>query len=270
MTYTDRSPAAARRLRRATMLACIALLAGAAALTAPCALRAQESVHARMTLGGPPPTVRTEADLKAFLDDLESQEFAINTALGIETYYQWRGETSHRAAATNALSNDLLNRRDYAAIVNAWQGKVADSTLARRVALHARAFLQAKANPRLVLALSDLQSAIQDSIEKFRYTFGGQHYTSTALGQIVDTSGDRELRRGAYVAMTQRTPVIGPSVLRAMALNDSIRPAGGFREWRGCGPRALEPQPHPGPSRSRRIRARDTPRLSRHARPRPQ
>lgn len=235
MTHMDRLPAAARGLRRATIPFCIAVLAGAAAITAPRGLRAQESVRVRMTLGGPPPAVRTEADLKAFLDDLESQQFAINTALGIETYFQWRGETTHRAAATNALANDLLNRPDYAAIVNAWQGKVSDSTLARRVALHARAFQQAKANPRLVLALSNLQSAIQDSIEKFRYTFAGQHYTSTALGEIVDTAGDRELRRGAYVAATQRTPVIGPSVLRAMALNDSIGRQEGFANGADAG-----------------------------------
>ncbi|MFI5248782.1 MAG: hypothetical protein ACHQTF_02365 [Gemmatimonadales bacterium] len=235
MTHTDRSPAPARRLRRATMPACVALLAGAAAIAAPSGLRAQDAARARMTLGGAPPTVRTQADLKAFLDDLESQEFAINTALGVETYYQWRGETTHRAAATNALANDLLNHRDYAAIVNAWKGKVSDSTLARRVELHARAFLQAKANPRLVLALVTLQSAIQDSIEKFRYTFGGQHYTSTALGEIVDTAGDRELRRGAYVAATQRTPVIGPSVLRAMALNDSIGRQEGFANGADAG-----------------------------------
>jgi peptidyl-dipeptidase A len=235
MTHMDRSPAAARHPRGATMLGCIALLAIAATVATPCALPAQESAHARMTLGGPPPAVRTEADLKAFLDDLESQQFAINTALGIETYYQWRGETTHRAAATNDLANDLLNRPDYAAIVNAWQGKVSDSTLARRVALHARAFLQAKANPRLVLALSNLQSAIQDSIEKFRYAFGGQHYTSTALGEIVDTAGDRELRRGAFIATTQRTPVIGASVLRAMALTDSIGRQEGFANGADAG-----------------------------------
>jgi len=235
MTHTDRLRAATRQLRRATMPACIALLPGVAAIATPCALRAQQSAPARMTLGGPPPAVRTEADLKAFLDDLESQEFAINTALGIETYYQWRGETTHRAAATNDLANDLLNRPDYAAIVNAWQGKVSDSTLARRVTLHARAFLQAKANPRLVLSLSNLQSAIQDSIEKFRYSLSGQHYTSTALGEIVDTAADRELRRGAFIAATQRTPVIGASVLYAMALTDSIGRQEGFANGADAG-----------------------------------
>jgi peptidyl-dipeptidase A len=233
--HAHRIPSAARQIIRATMLGCIALLTIAATIATPCALRAQEPTRARMTLGGPPPAVRTEADLKAFLDDLESQEFAINTALGIETYYQWRGEATHRAAATNALANDLLNRPDYAAIVNAWQGKVSDSTLARRVALHARAFLQAKADPRLVLALSGLQSAIQDTVEKFRYTFGGQRYTSTAIGEIVDTAGDRELRRGAFMAMAQRTPVIGPSVLHAMALNDSIGRQEGFANGADAG-----------------------------------
>jgi peptidyl-dipeptidase A len=204
-------------------------------LVAPRPLGAQDAAPTRMTLAGPPPTVRTEADLKAFLDDLESQEFAINTALGIETYYQWRGETSHRAAQTNALANDLLNRPDYAAIVNAWQGKVSDSTLARRVTLHARAFLQAKADPRLVLALASLQSAIQDSIEKFRYTFDGKQYTGTSLSEIVDTAGDRALRHRVFTAGSQRIPVIGPSVIRAMTLNDSIGRQEGFANGADAG-----------------------------------
>ena len=271
MLRMNRSPATTRRPRRALTLTGVALLT-ATAVTAPC-LRAQEPApppaHTRMTLGGPPPAVRTEADLKAFLDDLESQQFAINTALGVETYYQWRGETTHRAAATNALANDLLNRRDYASIVNAWQGKVADSALARRVALHARAFMQAKAGPRLVIALSNLQSAIQDSIEKFRYTFGGQRYTSTALVEIADTSGDRERRRGAFMALNQRTPVIAASVVHANDAQRQHRAAGRVRQWRGRRPRALESQPRPGAPRPRCIRARDAPRLPRHARPRP-
>ncbi len=63
-------------------LACVTL-GVTTLLVAPRPLSAQDAAPTRMTLGGPPPTVRTEADLKAFLDDLETQEFAIYTALGI-------------------------------------------------------------------------------------------------------------------------------------------------------------------------------------------
>jgi peptidyl-dipeptidase A len=229
MTPTDRTPGAVR------LTSGTALLVSAALVAAPLRLHAQDAVPTRMTLGGPPPAVHTEAGLRAFLDELETQEFAINTAAGIETYYQWRGETSHRAAATARLANDLLNRPDYAAIVNAWQGKVSDSTLARRVTLHARAFLQAKADPHLVIALTDLQSAIQDSIEKFRFTFGGMPYTGTTISEIVDTSGDRERRHAAFVTAPQRSAVIGASVRRAMALNDSIGRQEGFANGADAG-----------------------------------
>ena len=116
---------------------------------------------ARLTLGGTPPRVRTEGQLQSFLDDLESQQFAITTAFLTESYYQWRAETTHRAAETARLRNDLLNRRDYAAIVEAWDGKVQDSVLARHVALHRRAFRHSKADPALGLRYSDLQSPIR-------------------------------------------------------------------------------------------------------------
>lgn len=223
------------RRRRGRGHAIVAIVIGVAASVAATRLQAQDATAKRMTLGGRPPAVKTEADLRAFLDELETQEFAINTALGIETYYQWRGATTHRVAATTRLANDLLNRPDYAAIVTAWRGKVMDSTLARRLELHERAFLQAQADPRLVLALSDLQSAVQDSIEAFRYAFDGQRYTGTAIGEIVDTSSDRERRRGAFVTAPQRSAVIGASVRRAMVLNDSIGRQEGFANGADAG-----------------------------------
>ena len=199
-----------------------ALLAIGMAAAAFRPVPAQDSAGTRLTLGGRAPAVTTEAELRAFLDDLETQEFAIGTALELETYYQWRGETTHRVAATARLANDLLNRKDYAAVVDAWRGKVKESTLERRLQLHQRAFMQARADPRSVLALSDLQSAIQDSVERFRYTLGSEHPTETAISEIITTSSDRERRHAAFLVAPQRTAVIGAMVRHAMALGDSI------------------------------------------------
>jgi peptidyl-dipeptidase A len=203
---------------------CIAL--ALAVLAAPSA--AQDTLPTRLTLGGPPPRVTTESQLRAFLDDLETQEFALNTALALETYYQWRGEPAHRVAETTRLTNDIFNRRDYAAVVDAWQGKVTDSVLARRLALHHRAFLQAKADPSLVLAFSDVQVALQDSIERFRFTLHNARYTQTDIGEIVDTSRDRAQRRAAFLTEPQRSVVIGAMVRHAMRMNDSIGRQEGF------------------------------------------
>jgi peptidyl-dipeptidase A len=182
----------------------------------------------RLTLGGAPPRIRTEGQLRIFLDDLESQQFAINTARLIEAYYQWRGETTHRVAQTARLNNDLLNRRDYAAVVDAWDGKVKDSVLARRVALHRRAFKQSKADPGLVLAFSDLQVAIQDSIGRFRFLLDGARYTETQIAGLVDTTHDRARRRAAFLTAPQRAAVIGPMIRQAMYMNDSLGRQKGF------------------------------------------
>ena len=219
---------AASRLRHVRSRIVAPLVALLAAVLGAGPLAAQDTGGTRLTLGGAPPPIQTEAQLRRFLDDLETQEFAIGTAQAVESYYQWRGETTHRVAATTRLANDLLNRRDYAAVVDAWRGKVQDSTLERRLELHQRAFLQAKADPRLVLALSDLQSTLQDTLEQFRFTAGGNRFTGTALGEIVDTSGDRERRRAAFIATPQIAAAIGPSVRRSMALIDSIGREEGF------------------------------------------
>lgn len=189
----------------------------------------------RLTLGGPPPRVRTEAQLRSFLDDLESQQFAITTALQTESYYQWRGETTHRAAQTARLRNDILNRRDYAAIVEAWEGKVKDSVLARRLFLHRRAFRQSKADPALVLRYSDLQVAIQDSVSQFRFLLDGERYTATQIDELVDTTHDRARRRAAFLTAPQRSAVIGPMVRRAMWMNDSIGRQEGFANGADAG-----------------------------------
>lgn len=189
----------------------------------------------RLSLGGPPPRVRTEGDLRRFLDDLEAQLFAIRTAYSTEFYYQWRGETTHRAAETARLRNDILNRRDYAAIIEAWDGKVRDSVLARRLALHRRAFRQAKADPALVLRYSDLQVAIQDSVTQFRFVLDGERYTATQIDQLVDTSHDRARRRAAFLTTPQRSAVIGEMLRRAMWMNDSIGRQQGFASGADAG-----------------------------------
>lgn len=193
-----------------------------------CRVSAQDLARARLTLGGPPPPITTEGQLRAFLDDLEDQQFAIGTALALEQYYQWRGETTHRVAQSTRLANDLLNRRDYAAVVDAWLGKVSDNTLARRVALHHRAFLQAKADPALVLAYADLQVAVQDSVEQFRFAVDGARYTHTQIGELSDTAHVRARRRAAFQAQPQVAASIGAMVRRGMRLNDSIGRQEGF------------------------------------------
>ena len=78
------------------------MIAASLAITAP--LTAQQP-HAdaptHMGLGGPPPAIRTEADLARFLDDLEAQQWALDRAATMEVYAQWKGLPNHRAEAMN-------------------------------------------------------------------------------------------------------------------------------------------------------------------------
>jgi hypothetical protein len=56
------------------------------ALTGPGPGQAPATGPPRLALGGPPPPVRTEAELRAFLDELEAQELVLWEASAIEGY----------------------------------------------------------------------------------------------------------------------------------------------------------------------------------------
>jgi len=190
---------------------------------------------ARLSLGGPPPRIRNEAELRTFLDELEAQEFAIGVALSLEGYYQWKGETRHFAGPFARLLTDLQSRKDYAAVIDRWRGKVGDSTLARRLDLHHRDFLLARADPRLAVELVSLQTSVQDTLGHFRFDVRGHQLTGTAAYELVDTSADRPLREAAFRARTQISPRLRRPILHAMDLLDRIGGQEGFANGAAAG-----------------------------------
>ncbi len=190
---------------------------------------------ARLTLGGPPPAVRTEPQLGRFLDELEAQELMLFEANVLEAYYQWKGEAHHYAAPFARLVTDVLTRRDYAAVIDRWRGKVADSTLARRLELHHRDFLVSRADPRLALALVDQQAALQDTVTAFRFEFRGTQLTVTALTGLIDSSADRSLREAAFRARPQVSAHTRAAMVKTMGLYDRIGRSEGFANGAAAG-----------------------------------
>jgi hypothetical protein len=212
-------------------LAALLVATGASGAAPP----AQAQAPARLALGGPPPRVRTEAELRGFLDELEAQELVLSEAALLEGYYQWKGETHHYAAAAARFLTDLQSRRDYATVIDAWNGRAKDSTLARRLFLHHRDFLVARAEPGLPVALVTLQAAIQDTVTAFRFDVRGRKLTLTELGELVDTSADRSLREAAFRARPQIAAHTEPPILRAIALIDRIGRQEGFPNGAAAG-----------------------------------
>ncbi len=182
----------------------------------------------RMGLGAPPPSVRSEADLVRFIEDLEAMQWVLDRAGALEGYAQWKGERHHQVAAVARLETSLSTRRDYARVLDQWKGRVKDSLLARRLELQVRYFLPAKADPALALALDDLQIAIQDTFRQFRYRVAGRSLTQTQLAAIVDSSSDRKLRREAFEAIAQIGERTGGPIRQAMAVTDRIGRQQGF------------------------------------------
>jgi len=195
----------------------------AAAITALAVLTASpRNLAAQLALGAPPPAIRTEADLARFLDDLELQQWVLDRAATLEAYAQWRGEAHHQLAGISRLSTGLATRRDYARVVDQWKSRVKDSTLARRLELQGKFFLPAKADAATALALSALQTAIQDTFRQFRFTVGGQALTQTKLAAIIDSSADREVRRTAFEAFPQISARTTGPIRQAMVMTDRI------------------------------------------------
>ncbi len=214
------------------LLLLVALVAGR---VAPAAAQAARPAPSRLSLGGPAPRVRTEVELKAFLDELEVQELALSNSLQVEQYYQWKGEARHFAGPFARLLADLQSRKDYAAVIDRWWGKVRDSTLARRLDLHHRDFLLARADPRLAIELVDLQSAVQDTLGQFRFDVRGQRLTGTEVSTLTDSGTDRSLREAAFRSRTQISPHLRQRVLHAMQLIDGIGRQQGFANGAAAG-----------------------------------
>lgn len=181
-----------------------------------------------LPLGGPAPQVTTEAQLRDFLDELEAQEFLVYEGVNLEGYYQWRGVEPHLVTPFSRFAADLRSRRDYAAVIEQWRGKVADPLLARRLDLHHRDFLQSRADPAQVIALADAQTAVQDSANNFRFTVGDSLVTLTGLGETMQLSGDRATRRAAFLALQQSANAHTAAIVHAMELNDAIGKQEGF------------------------------------------
>jgi peptidyl-dipeptidase A len=194
-----------------------------------------QDAPARLALGGPPPAVRTEAELVAFLDELEAQELLLWEGNVLEAYYQWKGETRHFAGPFGRFTSDLQTRRDYAAIIDRWQGRVQDSTLARRLALHHRDFLIARVDPALPIQLVNLQTAIQDTVTQFRYDVRGERLTRTQIRTVLDTSPDRALREAAFRAGPQIGAHVRAPIVRAIDLLDRMGRQQGFPDGAAAG-----------------------------------
>ncbi len=187
---------------------------------------AEPSAH--LPLGGPAPTVTSEAQLRDFLDELEAQELLVYEGFNLESYYQWRGLEPHFVAPFARFANDIRNRRDYAAVIEQWRGKVTDATLARRLDLHHRDFLQSRADPAQVIALTDAQTAVQDSATAFRFHLGDSTTTQTGISEILTNEPDRAKRRAAFVALTQAGEARAASIVHCMELYDAIGKQEGF------------------------------------------
>lgn len=199
-----------------------------ALVLAGCVSAHKPAANGHLALGGHAPEVRDEAELRAFLDDLEAQEFLVSIGLGLEEYNQWRGNSPHFVAEFTRFSNDIHSRRDYAVVIDQWHGKVNDPMLARRLELHHRDFLQARADPAMVHALSDAQVELQDTVDAFRFDVGGEKLTMTAVTEKLRLNADRAVRRAAFMASTQSGAAHADAIVACMKLNDQIARAEGF------------------------------------------
>jgi oligoendopeptidase F len=113
-------------------------------------------------------------------------------------------------------------------VIERWRGRVADSTLARRLDLHHRDFLQSRADPALVIALADAQTAVQDTVSAFRFRVGGEPQTLTGISEILTNESRRARRREAFLAYTQMADRNARAIVACMELNDRVGRQEGF------------------------------------------
>lgn len=192
------------------------------------AVQGKTQTPEHMGLGGRVPTIKTESQLRRFLDDLESQRFLLTIGLGIEGFHQWVGSGPHLVTQFTRFNNQLLARKDYAAVIDRWRGKVKDPLLARRLEVQHADFLISRADPAVVQSLGDAQVRLQDALLAFRCDMGGTRVTPTQLAEVARLEGDRGKRRQAFLAFQQGAKAHRDQITRCMKLNDRVSRSQGF------------------------------------------
>jgi peptidyl-dipeptidase A len=166
-----------------------------------------------------------EADARIFMDMFEAGFKNFNKGMS-EEYWKFytRGDPGNTDTYEKIQSEILGDPKTFAKL-KAWEGKVADPLLARRVDLLYRVLAMAQVTSQE--KIYTLQNSLQKVQINFRSTYQGKPATQNELTNILRYGKDRNQRKEAWIARNQVGKEMAPDLTRLIRLrNEEARKLG--------------------------------------------
>ncbi|MBN1551825.1 hypothetical protein JW979_10165 [bacterium] len=173
--------------------------------------------------------ISTETAFEAFLDKLDDTLKTIGYRRGIASFNRLIGEPHENLEKINEDSMKVFLNDRHMDVIRHWKDKVTDPRTHRRTQIFYRDFLAAKVenNPELFKKANDLESVIV----AFQPEIAAKSYSRSELGQILESSPNRDLRKKAYWAGKKLDDDIEEGVKDLIQTRNSLAKKLGYKDY---------------------------------------
>jgi peptidyl-dipeptidase A len=171
------------------------------------------------------PAETPDAEARIFMDMFEAGFKNFNIGMS-EEYWRFytRGDPG-RTELYEKLQSEILSDPKTFEKLRAWNGKIADPVLARRVDLLYRTFAMAQVTSQE--KIYTLQNSLQKVQINFRSTYQGKAASQNTLTNVLRFEKDRSLRKEAWISRNQVGKEMAPDLTRLIRLrNEEARELG--------------------------------------------
>jgi peptidyl-dipeptidase A len=169
------------------------------------------------------PSVDDEA--RIFMDMFEAGFKTFNVGMSQEYWNFYTHGDPGKTELYERVQSEILSDPKTFARLKAWNGKIQDPLLARRVDLLYRTFAMAQVTSQE--KIYTLQNSLQKTQINFRSTYQGKPATQNQLVNVLRYEKDRGLRKEAWLARNQVGKEMAPDLTRLIRLrNEEARNLG--------------------------------------------
>ncbi len=162
-----------------------------------------------------PDFIQNEAQFQDWLDQFEKQLERVSFAHNNASFNKYAGRPSGDLDQYDEAFSALLNDPASHATVRAWQDRVSDPRLARRVRLFNRAFLEAEVSKSA--NVYQLRNTLNEQLINFKPRLGTEYISRSDVSETLRVHPDRDRRRLVYQkALSPLALELAPGVARLM------------------------------------------------------
>lgn len=176
------------------------------------------------------PVIHTEGELLIFLNAFEKEMQEKHEAISKLEYTQLlEKQINPEIAKLQREMTALVGNPAFESLIREWDGRVADTSLQRRLTLWLKNLTQGKVrhHPEIMR----LQRELNDTMVTYPYRLRGDESDLGTLKDILRTSPDPELRKDAWLAKHAMSEAIAPKLAELIRLRNQVAAAAGYATY---------------------------------------